>query len=198
MGRGVVSLLDDRHTSRIEALWAELEGALDMQGLTGRIRPHISYHVADSYRDKGVQRVLNKLASEQREFSVRTTGLGLFSGEYPALYLTVTRSPDLSSFHEELCRRLLPTAHGVVERYSPENWVPHITLASAAYLDHFESRSVSRIVAYLNHRPLNWEISIDNFAVLRSSDETGGEQEIVFAVDFGGAPQHQPLENTTT
>lgn len=38
------------------------------------------------------------------------------------------------------------------------------------------------IVAFLLHRPLDWQIGLDNLTLLRSSDETGGSQETVFTV----------------
>ena len=188
MGRGVVSLLDQEHSTLVEDLWAELESELGLRGLSGRIIPHLSYHVADAYDQPSLRRTLKEFASEQGELRITTVGLGIFSGPAPALYLAVERSPHLTRFHEELCARVSHTAQRPSEYYRPENWVPHISLASWTYMGPRLRDRLPEIVTFLIHRPFTWEIVLNNLAVLRSSDETGGKQEAVFTVGLMSDP----------
>ena len=187
MGRGVVSLLDKEHSALVEGLWAELESELGLRGLSGRIIPHLSYHVADSYDQRCLKRALKEFASGQRDLRIKTAGLGIFTGPAPTLYLAVERCPALSKFHEGLWAEISDTSQNPSRYYSPENWSPHISLASWTYMSPDLRERLPDIVAFLLHRPLDWQIGLDNLTLLRSSDETGGSQETVFTVPLAKA-----------
>ena len=182
MGRGVVSLLDQKHSALVEGIWAELESEFGLQGLSGRIIPHLSYHVADSYDQRVLQCALEAFASDHNGIRIKTAGLGIFTGPAPTLYLAVERCPALSRFHENLCAEISDTSQNPSRYYSPENWSPHISLASWTYMSPDLRERLPDIVAFLIHRPLDWRIGLDNVTLLRSSDETGGSQETVFTV----------------
>ncbi|MXY19788.1 MAG: 2'-5' RNA ligase family protein [Dehalococcoidia bacterium] len=182
MGRGVVSLLDEEHSALVESLWAELESELGLRDLSGRIIPHLSFHVADAYEQQPLQRAAEAFASQHNSLRVNTAGLGIFTGPAPTLYMAVERYPALSNFHEELWAAISDTSQNPSRYYSPENWSPHISLASWTYMSPDLRKRFPDIVAFLLHRPLEWQIGLDNLTLLRSSDETGGSQETVFTV----------------
>ena len=184
MGRGVVSLLDEEHSALVESLWAELESEFGLPGLSGRIIPHLSYHVADSYDQRCLKRVLREFASDHSGIRINTAGLGIFTGPAPTLYVAVERCPALSKFHEDLWAAVSDTSQNPSRYYSPENWSPHISLASWTYMNPDLRARLPDIVAFLIHRPLSWQIDLVNLTLLRSSDETGGSQETVFTVDL--------------
>ncbi|MXX53460.1 MAG: 2'-5' RNA ligase family protein [Dehalococcoidia bacterium] len=190
MGRGVVSLLDQKHSALVENLWTELEGEFGLQGLSGRIIPHLSFHVADSYDQRCLKRALKEFASGQTDLHIETAGLGIFTGPAPTLYVAVERCPALSKFHEDLWAAISDASQNPSRYYSPENWSPHISLASWTYMSPDLRERLPDIVAFLIHRPLNWQIGLDNLTLLRSSDETGGSQETVFAVALAEAQTH--------
>ena len=102
MGRGVVSLLDEEHSALVESLWVELESELDLRGLSGRIIPHLSFHVADAYEQQTFERALEAFASDHSSIRIKTAGLGIFTGPAPTLYVAVERCPALSEFHKDL------------------------------------------------------------------------------------------------
>ena len=182
MGRGVVSLLDEEHSALVESLWAELESELDLRGLSGRIIPHLSFHVADAYEQQTLQRAVEAFASNHNSLRVNTAGLGIFTGPAPTLYMAVERCPALSKFHEDLWAAISDTSQNPSQYYSPDNWSPHISLASWTYMNPDLRERLPDIIACLLHRPLDWQVSLDNLTLLRSSDETGGSQETVFTV----------------
>ena len=187
MGRGIVSLLDEEHSALVESLWAELESEFDLQGLSGRIIPHLSFHVADAYEQRILRCALEAFASDLNGIRIKTAGLGIFTGPAPTLYLAVERCPALSKFHEELWAEISDTSQNPSRYYSPENWSPHISLASWKYMSPDLRERLPDIVAFLIHRPLDWQIGLDNLTLLRSSDETGGSQETVFTVPLAKA-----------
>ena len=89
---GVVSLLDDEHSKLAEALWAELEKELGLRGVYVTPFSHFSYHVAQGYDVTRLEPRLRQVASHAQAFRVRTSGLGIFTGRPPVLYLPVVRT----------------------------------------------------------------------------------------------------------
>ncbi|MCI0439438.1 MAG: 2'-5' RNA ligase family protein [Chloroflexi bacterium] len=185
MGKGIVTLLGERHGLVIKGLWAILEAELGIQGLSGRIVPHFSHHVADDYDLEALEAALDRFAETHGKFRVRTSGLGLFTGSDPALYVTVVRSARLAEFHRELWACVSEVASGVNYLYDDEHWIPHITLLSVRFLPDDARDSFSEIARRLSVIDFTWEITVDNLSLLRSSDETGASQQIVTRFEFG-------------
>jgi len=181
---GVVSLLDERHTALAEALWAELERACGLHGVAATPFPHFSYQVAERYDRTALGAALNGFASEQPPFVVTTTGLGLFTGPRPVVYLPVVRTAALSRFHQALWQAIAGAGFAVQAYYHPDSWVPHITIG----FDDVGAEGAAAIVRRLAERPLNWEIAVESIAFI---GETEGRQEIVSRHPLGG-PAAEP------
>jgi hypothetical protein len=168
---GIVSLLDDLHYGYVEDLWTELQQEFGVKGVYVTPYPHFSYHVADDYDIKRLEPILQKVASNQTSFQVRTSGLGIFTGEAPVLYIPVVRNPALTQFHELLWRELSNTGNGALEYYHPDHWIPHITIG----FSDLNSDNLAHIVRYLNERTFNWQIMVDNLTFIGNS---GAGQEV--------------------
>src|SRR5574341_368100 len=96
---GVVSLLDIEHTRLVESLWVELENEFGLGSVYVPRIAHFSYQIAEEYDLKRLGALLEPLAQEQREFRVRTTGLGLFTGSSAVLFIPVVKNPELTHLH---------------------------------------------------------------------------------------------------
>jgi 2'-5' RNA ligase len=176
--QGVVSLLDDHHYALTESLWAGLERRFGLHGIYVTPFPHFSYHVALRYQLERLEPVVEQAARSLASFRVKTAGLGVFAGPQPILYLPVVRSESLSRLHRELWQAVSPVAEGPVAHYRPESWIPHITLAQFDLAPH----NLPQVVDFLNGRELNWEIVIDNLAILA---DTHGPHELHARRNFG-------------
>lgn len=160
--QGVVSILDTEHSDIIERLWSDLEREFGLVEAC-RAYPHVSYQVVEQYDPPRVKGVLRRFARAASPFHIRTSGLGVFLGDMPTLYVTVARSEQLSSFHARLWKRLSRTATGIHEHhYGPDNFIPHITLAAGD----LTKQQIPDVIRYLSQRAYNWEISIDNLALV--------------------------------
>ena len=93
--QGVVSLLDDQHYARVEAIWEELGQKFDVRGMYVTPYPHFSFQVAEAYDEAACESYLRSLAARTRPFRVRTAGLGIFTVANPILYINVVRSPAI-------------------------------------------------------------------------------------------------------
>ena len=174
---GVVSLLDDGHYRMVEELWAELAQRFGLRGIAHTPYPHFSYHLAESYDLALLEPVLRRFADNSGGFSIRTTGLGVFTGPRPVLYVPVVRSTALTRFQRELWPELAKVAGGVVDYYHPENWIPHITLAT----EDLTRESLCAAMGWLADRSFNWEIKINNLALIH---DTGDAQELRFRFEW--------------
>ncbi len=160
---GVVSLLDEKHYRLVEELWAEMRERFGLQGIDVTPYPHFSYHVAESYEVGQVERILLAWAQETAVFSLKTAGIGIFTGPQPVIYLPVTRTTTLSTLHDELWPALDAYSTGSSAYYAPENWFPHISIG----FGDIQPEKLGAIVEWLNEQTWAWDVTVNNFAFFR-------------------------------
>ncbi|MGQ0603165.1 MAG: 2'-5' RNA ligase family protein [Anaerolineales bacterium] len=178
MPSGIVSLLDEQHDALTRNLWAELEQRFDLHSIGATPYPHFSYHVARGYDAAGVERVLETIAAHARPFEVSTTGLGVFTGSTPVLYLPVVRTQALTEFHEQVWSALEPFATNSMSYYAPQNWMPHITLAQ----HDLTPEVLAAVMGALGTYSFNWVLMVNNLAFI---EDTGNEQSLKLHCEFG-------------
>jgi 2'-5' RNA ligase len=176
--QAVVSLLEATAYSRIEAMWRVLELKCGLRGIKNTPFPHFSWHVAEGYDPALVSEAIESMVGPSRPFTVQTSGLGIFTGQEPVIYLLISKTEKLLRFHKALWRRIDPLARGSSAYYAPDIWVPHITLAHGDV----NKQSLLCALEELAFIPFNWEIKIDNLAVVGQSGEEVGH--LVSRYDF--------------
>ncbi len=163
---GVVSLLDGVHRQAIADLWDELEQACGIKRLREILPyPHVSYHVAEEYDFDRLDVALTRLAATSAPFVIQTTGVGIFTGASPVLYLAVVRNPELTRYQQTIWAALAE-AHvsvGEMDLYHPDRWVPHITLAQ----HDLDATTLPEAVRLLGGRALAWNVTMSDIAVVR-------------------------------
>ena len=166
---GVVSLLDEQHHRVVEDMWAELAERFGLRGVYATPYPHFSYQIAPQYDAELLKSILEDVAARQTVFHVQTTGLGIFTGAQPVLYIPVVRSLQLTQFQQLLWNELASASQDASEYYHPDRWMPHITIS---FSDLDKSR-LADVIVWLSERPFHWTIEINNLAYI---DDTGAEQ----------------------
>ncbi len=174
---GVVSLLPEQHYRQVEHLWAELQEVFSVRGVYITPYPHFSYQIAQDYDLARVTPVLKRLASNTTTFQVRTSGIGIFTGASPVIYIPVVRSLELSQLHEDLWNELSEAGTGIQEYYSPAQWMPHITIG----FGDITGENLPAILRWLNERDFTWEFTVDNLAIIH---DTGVRQELHSCYDI--------------
>ena len=169
MMEGIVTLLHGEQKAQIEALWRELDAEF---GTGWQTHPHFSYQIAPNYPAARVQSVLAELSAETGPFTVRTSGLGLFSGNGITLYVTVARSPRLATLQQALWHRLrdaIDVSADMVGYYHPDRWIPHITLG------HFHNAQLlAAALTRIELTAFDWIVPVDNLSLLTDSTVQGG------------------------
>lgn len=182
---GVVSVLDPRHYTLVEELWAELALDFGVRGVYATPFPHFSYHVAETYDSRLLEGVLARFCRARTPFRVRTAGLALFTGVRPVLYVPVVRDAALSRFHAALLDELAGAATGAQVYYNPDSWMPHITIG----FGDLGPANLGPVVAALSGRSFDWESDIDNVTLI---DSSGDEQTIHWRFALGTGERLSP------
>lgn len=159
---GIVSLLDSAHDRLVEALWAELDEVCSVRGVYVTPFPHFSYHVAEQYEVDKLAEIVRQVARDTLSFRIRTTGLGMFTGAQPVLYLPVVRTSELSRLHHTLWHAIAPVSAGRVDYYQPDVWMPHITIG----FGDVDVDSAAAAIRLLGARTYDWDIAIDNLTLV--------------------------------
>jgi 2'-5' RNA ligase len=159
---GLVSLLPDPFYQKVESTWQTLESEMGLRGIRVTPYPHFSWQIAEDYDLDRLQPILEEIASQTKPFPAHTTGIGLFTGPRPVIFIAVVKTPELMQFHSLVWERILGTSTAASPYYSPEIWVPHISLA---YED-VTSENVGEVMKKLAFQSYTWEMQVDNFAFI--------------------------------
>jgi 2'-5' RNA ligase len=165
---GLVSLLDLQHSQFTESLWRELETKFGLRGVYVTPFPHFSYQVAVDYDDEALEPILARIAKTSAPFKVTTSGLGIFTGPAPVLYIPIVVSQTLAQFHRQVWSQTVSASSGALNYYHPDHWMPHITLG----LGDLKPEVLAQVVQYLAGRNFNREITVDNLAYIQNTTPT--------------------------
>lgn len=172
----LVTVLDGPYGSEIRNLWNWFQvecGAPN--NLAANPIPHFSWQGAESYRSADLDEVVLRLAETTRPFTVRTSGIGLFTGTSLVIYLGLVKNEPLANLHA----RLWEQTHGLSIHpnpyYHPDRWMPHITLA----IDPLSDRSVTCMMRKVAFLAFDWEIPVDHFAVIHAGPPASLASELL-------------------
>lgn len=182
---GLVSLLPKPYYQKVESIWDELENAFLLTGIRVTPYPHFSWQIAESYDIPRLETAIRQLATEVRRLSIRTSGLGIFSGPLPVIYIPVVKSQALIALHARVWELAAPAAVGEAPSpyYHPDHWMPHISLA---YSD-VNVQNIAGIMAALAFKSFDWEMEIDHLAFI--SEPTGTIGQLKFKYGFSSLEQ---------
>ncbi len=157
----IASMISGDHAIYFNRLWAEV---FESTGLRSRFVdpvPHVSYVTGEFSDPDRLESKLREVANGLEAFTIRTAGLGLFTGVQPTLYVAVVRNPTLSCVQEIVMDAIDPVASEIKRVYDTINWTPHMTIGHDSNGD-----SMAQAVELLCMRDFNLELTIDNITVL--------------------------------
>ncbi len=175
---GVIALLDPATTARVEALWSEMERHFGIpRGFPGAI-PHITFHLGEFDLEPAAAAVVERVAAGTRPFTLHSSAAGVFGGPSPVVFVGVARAPAAAQLAERLDRELQAAGYPpTAAYYSPERWIPHITLAQ----QNLDRADLGALLAWLARQPLTWELPIASLSIAR---ETPTSAEILATFRF--------------
>ena len=170
----LAALLDDTYTGKVQQIWDVLERECDLKILDIPPYPHVSFHGASAYHLEELDRQLREIARRIDVFRIHTTGLGVFTGKNPVVYIPVVASMPLLEIHQLLWDKTSQFGRQVNMLYQPDSWVPHITVLH----DEIDADCMDCIFSHFIETPFAWDIEINRLAVIyRKQGEYGLYQE---------------------
>jgi 2'-5' RNA ligase len=177
---GIVTLLDPPVAAQVETIWQELEKECGLVGIKITPLPHFSWQIGDSYELDRTKEILKRVAMASSPFRVIASGIGIFTGHAPVIYIPVVKDENLMCLHARLWEETGQMVAGASSYYSPHRWMPHITLASGDV----DVAKLNCAVRRLAFRSLDLDISVDNLAMVYQADDEEGW--LKYRVDFRG------------
>jgi 2'-5' RNA ligase len=159
---GLVSLLPQPFYGMVEQIWDGLEERFGLSGIRVTPLPHFSWNIGEDYPPEALEPAMREVAEIISPLSIRTGGLGIFTGPSPVIFIPVVKSPQLVNAHKIIWDRFQNVAQGLSPYYSPENWLPHISLA---YQD-VTSANIGPVMEALAFQYYHWEMTIDNITFI--------------------------------
>ncbi len=158
----ITSLLDKTHSERVTELQEHLDRRFGLNGVKVTPYPHLTLLTAEIPDMEELKEYLEQTCLEINSFSIRTTGLGIFPGDTPVIYIPVLRTPPLNQLHGKLHRDVSEMSSEMGLYYNPNMWLPHISLA----LGDTSREMLGPVLSFLCNYNFNWEINIDNITLL--------------------------------
>ena len=123
----IVSILEDQPYRDVKNLWKSFETKYNSVGVQLFSHPHMTFQGGETDNTRQLKRDFQEMASEIRPFEIRVKGPRHFDKK--VIYLEVEKTPGLVEINKRISQFLKAHCHDLLEDYTPENWIPHITLA---------------------------------------------------------------------
>jgi len=170
----ITSLLSPKYATHINKIIKGLEDKFGLDDVQATPDPHITYQLAGVRQLSALKTVLQEVANTTRPFPAFTTGLGVFPGPNPVIYIPVLRSNQLNALHQRILRATAPLCLRTDKFSGPDCWLPHISLA----LHDTTPELLGPVLQYLNEQTFNLKISVNNLAILRQEGELFVQEEV--------------------
>lgn len=158
---GIVTLLREKRNPQVFRAWKELVDECGLPAENLSPVPHFTWHVCKGYDLEAAQVVLEQFAQKTRVFRVQVNGLGLFTGAEPVLFLPVMKKIRMIYLHRRLWKQMASLSFEPLEYYTPDNWIPHVTIAFGDLPPGRLSCAIERLV----YRQIRLEIPVDHLAL---------------------------------
>lgn len=126
----VVLYFDEINERKFLNIWESLaKEGLSTNLIEAGIRPHITLAIYDELECRPCENKLAKIASQTKPIKFQITHLGLFKDPEPVVFAAPTFTQEFLDFHKQIHAVLAKESKNPWEKYLPDQWVPHCTLA---------------------------------------------------------------------
>ncbi len=169
----ITTLLSPTHAARINRIIERLEAKFGIDDVQATPDPHLTYQLAGVQKLSALNEVLADVAANTKPFPAFTTGLGVFPGERPVIYIPVLRSDALNALHHRIIAATAPLCLRTDKFSGPDCWLPHISLA----LHDTTPDLLGPVLRFLNEETYNLKIEVNNLAILRQQGDLFLQEE---------------------
>lgn len=121
--------LHEPAAGKVRGWWDMLEKEVGIAGVRRVPFPHLTLFGFDGIEYPRIQRTLEDFSGSTSPLTLHSVGLGMFLKPMPVIYTPVIRGLELSELHRSLWEIVAALGGNMYGLYSPERWIPHMTLA---------------------------------------------------------------------
>jgi len=162
--------------------WKVLTQSCDLNGIKIPQNPHFSWMVSEGFEEEAAKQAFEAISRKTTEFTVRTNGLGIFTGEKPILYLPIVKTEQLMDLHQEIWQVLFALGVNQNTFYHPSQWIPHVTVIG----EEIPLTQFVCLVESIVNITLEMTIHVNNLALIYSNKDDAG---IKFIQELGRGDQ---------
>ena len=170
----ITSLLPSPAADHINTLIKSLETEFGLTDVQATPEPHLTYQIVEPASLDTLKAALRDIAATTPPFVAHTTGLGMFPGGRPVIYIPVLRSDALNELHHRVFNIAAPLCSRTDKFSAPDLWLPHVSLA----LHDTTPELLGPVLQFLNNQTFNLELTIDNLTLLRPEGDLFVREEV--------------------
>jgi 2'-5' RNA ligase len=121
--------LHEPAAGKVRQWWDLLEREVGLAGVRRVPFPHLTLFGCEGIDYPRIQKTLEDFSGNTPPLMLHSVGLGMFLKPMPVIYTPVIRSPELTELHRTLWEAVSSLGGHMYGLYSPERWIPHMTLA---------------------------------------------------------------------
>ena len=175
----ITSMLSPQKAKHINKIIAGLKKNFGLTAVQATPAPHFTFLLAGVRRLDTLRKSLTEVAATTEPFPAYTTGLGIFPGPRPVIYIPVLRSFDLNHLHQRVLDVTQPLCKGTDRFNAPSRWLPHLSLA----LHDTTPELLGPVMQFLNERTYSLRLNINNLGIMQKK---GSLFQCVETIPFTG------------
>lgn len=164
----IISELDPESSLVVKDLWSRLSEACGLMAIYELPTPHITWFVAEDLDVPVVEAIIADLSARTDLLTTYVFGFGIFSGERPVFYLPLVKSQAMIDLHNEIWNQAVTYSQHPKRYYSPDFWLPHITLA----INDITQESLACALESVAFEQVEMTVSADNLIVVAQKDDS--------------------------
>ena len=167
----IISVLDPNASTEVYIYWKKLSLGCGLNAIFHMPTPHLTWMVCQDLDVDHAAPLISHVSSQKGAITSRSSGLGIFTGDNPVLYLPIVKSQEMIGLHKVIWDLLKPLTRTTKEFYSPIAWVPHITLA----LNDLTKEKLACAVNSIAFEEIALNVTIDNLCIAEYEKDIAGE-----------------------
>jgi hypothetical protein len=131
---------------------------------------HFSWIVSNGINFENVSNSIKRIAESRNKFETSYGGIGIFPGEKPVATFILVRNEMLNMLQSEIWQACEGQMGNVNKHYSPNAWVPHVTLLNQNITDDEYCQFLTTSI----HNEIEFKVKIDNIAIIFKDGNKSG------------------------
>jgi len=138
---------------------------------------HFSWLISEDLDKEKTIKLLDDVAKSTVEFDIQSGGIGIFTGNIPAITYVLARNETVTSTQLNLWNNCVGHMGSMNIKYSPERWIPHITILHYG----LETRDYCEFLEKSIDTEVSFTIEVNNLAIIYKDENSAG---LLYKVDL--------------